>query len=514
MLIPRWTTRILRITALCAALAWPGVGSAAMKDPKLDKAEDIDIEEAAAPIKSDGSAMMERRIFEERYTDDLDDLIRRRVIRVLVEMSRTDFFLVDAEPRGFEFDMIQKYRKYLKTRVRARSWPVVFVFVPTPFDDLLPALEEGRGDIAAAGLTITPEREKKVAFTYPYVSGVNEVVVHGRKARSLKSIEDLSGQQVHVKAGTSYVEHLARLNEELEKKGKEPIKVVELSATLSTEDLLEMVNAGVIDLTVADDRIANVWQKILPKITVREDLIINEGGKIAWAVRKDNPDLQKSLSVVTKKHRKGSLIGNIFTKRYYEGTDWIDNPLTDDQIEKLDDLIVLFKKYGSEYDFDWLMLGALAFQESRLDHEVESQAGAVGLMQVLPGTAIAPPISIPDVHIVENNIHAGVKYLAFLRDNYFNDPDISPAAKVDFTLAAYNAGPNRINRLRRAAKRRGLDSNVWFGNVEQIARRSIGRETVDYVANINKYYIAYTLVLRMEDEREEAISAVKAKDTN
>ncbi len=103
-----------------------------------------------------------------------------------------------------------------------------------------------------------------------------------------------------------------------------------------------------------------------------------------------------------------------------------------------------------------------------------------------------------------------MKYLAFLRDNYFNDTGISPAAKVDFSLAAYNAGSNRINRLRRAAKRAGLNPNIWFGNVEQMVRRSIGRETVEYVANVNKYYIAYKLGFGLLKERARALEAIKS----
>jgi membrane-bound lytic murein transglycosylase MltF len=178
-------------------------------------------------------------------------------------------------------------------------------------------------------------------------------------------------------------------------------------------------------------------------------------------------------------------------------------------MKQLGELRELFIRYADQYGFDWLAIAALSFQESRLDHTLKSAAGAVGLMQVMPETAEAPPIEIPNIQEVEGNIHAGVKYMAFLRDNYFNDAGISPAAKVDFSLAAYNAGPNRVNRLRRVAKRAGLNPNIWFGNVEQMARRSIGRETVEYVANVNKYYIAYKLGFGLLQEREREFRAIK-----
>ncbi len=474
-----------------------------------------DLEElGAAPLTSVGGAMMQRRVFTERYTDDLDDLIRKRVIRVLVNMNRTDFFVIDGEPRGFEYEMMQNYKAYLRTRVRPRSWPVIFVFIPTPFDQLISGVVEGRGDVAAAGLTVTPERQDLVAFTEPYLSNVKEVVVTAKRVKNIKTLDDLAGRTVFVKPDTSYAEHLARLNEEFRAAGKDPIEIVEAPSRLATEDILELVNAGIVEITVSDEHIAKIWDEILPNLKVHDDIVVHSGGDIAWVVRKDNPELNRSLSVITKKHRQGSLIGNVLFKRYYEDTKWVDNPLTPKQLDNLQELQKLFKAYAKKFGFDWMAIAAVSFQESRLDHSVVSPVGAVGIMQVMPATAEAPPIEIPDVHEVENNIHAGVKYLAFLRENYFNDPDITPADRVDFTLAAYNAGPNRVNRLRRAAKRAGLNPNVWFGHVEQIARRTIGRETVDYVANVNKYYIAYRLAFREWEARERAISEIRASGTN
>ena len=505
--VVRTITKRMTMLALMLCLLSPAAHAGMGADIK--DGENIE-KKALKPIADDGSAMMDRRIFKERYTDDLDGLIRKRVIRVLVKISRTDFFTVGGQPRGFEYEMIQKYRKYLKTRVRARSWPVIFVFIPVPFDDLIPALVEGRGDIAAAGLTITAEREKKVAFTEPYFPNVKEVLVTSKEVSDIKSLTDLSGRSVFVKKGTSYVEHLHLLNKNFRAEKKKPAKIVEISPTLSTEDILELVNAGVLNITIADDHIAKAWSAILPNIKVHGDLALYAGGKIAWAVRKNNPDLKKSLSRVTRRNRKGTLIGNIFFQRYYQNTEWIGNPLNPDEMKQLGELRDLFERYADQYGFDWLAIAALSFQESRLDNSLQSAAGAVGLMQVMPKTAEAPPIEIPNVQEVESNIHAGVKYLAFLRDNYFNDTGISPAAKVDFSLAAYNAGPNRINRLRWAAKRSGLNPNIWFGNVEQMARRSIGRETVEYVANVNKYYIAYKLGFGLLKERARALEAIKS----
>ena len=125
-------------------------------------------------------------------------------------------------------------------------------------------------------------------------------------------------------------------------------------------------------------------------------------------------------------------------------------------------------------------------------------------MQVIPKYAAASPISIPDVGTPDGNIHAGVKMLRNIADTYFNDPKIDPVNKTLFVFASYNAGPNRIVKLRKEASDMGLDPNVWFGNVELVAAKDIGQETVTYVANIYKYYVAYKLAVEQRERREKA----------
>jgi membrane-bound lytic murein transglycosylase MltF len=261
--------------------------------------------------------------------------------------------------------------------------------------------------------------------------------------------------------------------------------------TLATEDVLELVNAGIFELTVVDQHLAELWAKVLPDLVLHKDLVINSGGNIAWAVRKENPELLASLNDFVSKHRQGTLLGNILLKRYYKNTKWIQNPLGQSDMEKFEKLSDLFKKYGQKYNFDWLKIAALAYQESGFDQKAKSPAGAVGIMQILPSTAATPNVNIPDVSKLENNVHAGVKYLSFLRQRYFSDPKISPPARMDFTFAAYNAGPARVRSLRQQARESGVDPNKWFFNVEYVALRVVGRETVRYVDNINKYYIAF-----------------------
>jgi len=162
-------------------------------------------------------------------------------------------------------------------------------------------------------------------------------------------------------------------------------------------------------------------------------------------------------------------------------------------LEQLKTFTAIFKKYGDKYSFDYIALLAQAYQESGLDNSKKSHRGAVGIMQLLPSTAADKNVGIKDISTVDANIHAGVKYLAFIRNRYYSDPKITATSRLAFSWAAYNAGPGRVRQMRKLTKKMGLDPNVWFNNVEVAAGKIIGRETVQYVANIYKYYISYKL---------------------
>ncbi|NQT87182.1 transporter substrate-binding domain-containing protein [bacterium] len=433
---------------------------------------------------------------------DLDAMRKTRVLRVLVSHSRTNFFIEAGRARGFECEQFLGVEKLLNRNTSEKALAMHVVFVPVPFDLLLPALVEGRGDVAAAGLTITAAREKHVDFTTPYHTGVDEIVVTSKGVKPLKTLDDLAGRRVAVAHASSYAQHLAQLSQALVKKGKAPIEMVPLENHIETEDLLEMVNAGILEITVADRHIAELWTSVFKDMTLRRDLKVHTGGRIAWAVRKSNPKLRAFLNEYVAKNRKGTAMGNILFKRYYENTKWVKNPTTPAERAKMERYIALFKKYAAQYDFDWLYLGAQAYQESGLNPNAKSSVGAVGIMQLLPSTA--KDMGIANFRTVEGNIHAGAKYMAWLRKHYFNAPGISAEAKFDFSLAGYNAGAGRVQKWRKKAPSLGIDPNRWFGHVERIALREVGQETVRYVSNINKYALAYTLAYKIRMEKKEA----------
>ncbi len=442
------------------------------------------------------------RLLNEPFQGDLDGIKQRGFLRVLVSYNRTNYFLQGAQAHGFEYELMEEYRKFLNKGVSKQQIRTEFVFIPVPFDRLIPLLNEGKGDIIAAGLTVTDERAKQVAFSRPYLPGVRELLVTGSATQPLAAIEDLSGRQVHVLRGSSYAAHLTAANSRLQQQGHAPIVVQEVDENLQTEDLLELVNAGVIEFTVADEHIAGIWKRVLPGLQVNSDIVINDNGNIAWAVRKTNPQLLKSLNQFVAKHQKGTLLGNMLFRRYYQNARWIENPASAKGRKRFEAVAALFRKYAAQYDFDWLKIVAQAYQESGLDHSKKNPSGAIGIMQIKKSTAADKQVGIKRIDKLEPNIHAGVKYLAFVRDRYFSDPSIASDDQAYFALAAYNAGPAKVRQMRERAVKMGLDANRWFSNVELAALRTVGQETVRYVRNILKYYTAYRLSFQNIEQRQ------------
>ena len=437
--------------------------------------------------------------FEElRYTDDLDGLKRRRLIRALVVYSKTFYFIDRGRERGMVAEGIQRLEQYLNARLKLTRphQQIHVVAVPVSRDQLIPWLLEGRGDIAAANLTITLGREALVDFSRPFYSQASEVVVAAKGVAPAQSLEDLSGQEVVVRPSSSYYENLEALNRSLSERGLAPVRLTAADERLEDEDLLEMVNAGLIPRIVMDDYKARLWAKVFPAVRIHPQAPLSTHGRIAWAIRKDSPKLKAALDGFVRSNRTGSAAFNDAYQRYFRSTRWVKDATSRDELAKFESTVEVFRRYGERYRFDYLLLAAQGYQESGLDQAKVSPVGAVGIMQVMPDTGEA--MRVGDISKLDANVHAGTKYLRQLVDVHFADPQIDELNRALFAFAAYNAGPTRINQLRRAAARRGLDPNRWFFNVERIASERIGRETVEYVANIFKCYFAY---LRVEQQR-------------
>ena len=430
----------------------------------------------------------------ERHTDDLDAMVKRGTIRALVLYSRSGFFYVNGRPQGIYYEALRAFEQSVNEKLHTGKHPVQVTFIPVRPDQVEKALTQGVGDLIAYALTVTPEREQRVAFS-PIATDVKQIVVTGKGFGPVASLQDLSGKKIFVNPLTTYPANLEKVNDSLRKQGKPPILIESADKNLLDEDLLEMVNAGIIPATVTITDRATLWASVLPDITPQPNLVIADEGTLGWAMRKNNPKLKAVVDEFAKTHMAGTSFGNTLMRRYLQNNKWVTNPTTKAQLDAFNQTVVFFKKYASQYDFDYLLVVAQGYQESMLN-QAARHGGAVGIMQVKPSIAAAAPISIPDVTTAENNIHAGVKELHTISDTYFNDPKIDPTNRLLLTFAAYNAGPTRIAALRKQAAGRGLNPNKWFGNVELLVSQGVGQVTVQYVSNIYKYYVAYKLVLQ------------------
>src|SRR5271165_4473095 len=430
----------------------------------------------------------------QRHTGDLDAMVKEQNIRALVLYSRSSFFYVDGRPQGIFYEALQDFEQFVNRKLPAGQH-VQVTFIPVRPDQLESYLNEGIGDLIAYPVAMTAERAQQVAFSVPIQTEVKQILVTGKDFGPVSSLQDLGGKKVFVNPLTTYYGNLEKVNDSLGKQGKPPILIESADKNLMDEDLMEMVNAGILPATVTITERAKLWASVFHNITPQPNVVIADQESLAWAVRKNNPKFKELVDEFVKTHAAGTSFGNTLMRRYLQSNQWITNPTDEEQIKKFNALANFFKTYASQYGFDYLMVIAQGYQESQLNQAARSPGGAVGVMQVKPSTAAAPPISIPDIGTAENNIHAGVKLLNSIAENYFSDPKIDSMNRLLLTFAAYNCGPNRIADLRKEAPAQGLDPNKWFGNVELMVSERVGHTTIQYVSNIYKYYVAYKLVV-------------------
>jgi membrane-bound lytic murein transglycosylase MltF len=439
-----------------------------------------------------------------RHTGDLDEMVKRRNIRALVVLNPIGFFYVNGQPKGAIYEALTEFQKFVNAKLKTGSLPITVTFIPVRVDQVEAALLQGVGDVVANGVVITPEREKRAAFSVPFLTNVKQIVVTGPGLANVNTLADLSGKEVYVNPLTTYYANLQKANDQLKAAGQAPMVVKAADTNLTEDDLIQMVNAGLLPATVTTDQRAALWGQVLDHLQAHPAIVVSSGEQLAWVMRKDNPHFKQLVDEFVPSHAQGTTFGNTLLKRYLQNTKWVTNSTSGEEMRKFQSNLALFKKYAGEYDFDYLMIAAQGYQESLLDQSKRNPSGAVGIMQVIPKYAAAKPINVPNVMDTDGNIHAGVKMLRNIEDNYFNDPKIDRLNKTLFVFAGYNAGQNRIGRLRKEAAAEGLDPNVWFDNVELVAAKDIGQETVTYVANIYKYYVAYKLALQNHQDQQQA----------
>lgn len=477
------TVRDLLLLVMAVLVLARGAWAEDLPSTELSKAEEAEVDAMVLPMPK-------------AWTGDFEGMRERRLVRILVPYSRT-FYAVDrGRQRGIAYEIGKALEAWLNQKYPQKNkslrWRVAFI--PVGRDELLSKLVEGDGDIAAGGLSITDKRQQTVDFTAPFAGGVREVVVTGPKSDKIGKLDDLAGKEVMVRPSSSYYEHLIELNASFRERGLEPIVIKPADENLESEDLLEMVNVGLVNAIVVDRYIAESWKSVLQDLEIHVDMPVRDDIQLAWAIRKDSAQLLKVLDGFVKAHKLGTTFGNSLRNKYTKNSKALYDATDEEEMRRFAEMVGLFEKHAGTYDFDYLMLMAQGFQESQLDQNARSHRGAVGIMQLLPSTAADPGVAITEIDkSADRNIEAGSKYMRLLADKYLNDPELTPLNRTLMTFAAYNAGPGNLRKFRRLAEKSGLDKNVWFGNVEHAAARIVGRETVDYVGNIYKYYVAYKL---------------------
>jgi membrane-bound lytic murein transglycosylase MltF len=427
------------------------------------------------------------------WTGDLDGMIRRGYVRIGVANEPVFFGYDGAEQQGVTVDSAREFEKHLRATLGAEAATLTVTLAPLPRDRMIDALVAGHVDVLAANLTITQARAARVDFSDPAITNVSEIVVSGPAAPDIASLEDLVRVPLRVRPSSSYHEHLAAMNEQRVTDGAAPIAVEPADENLEDFDLAELVDVGAVSAIVMDDHKARLYAELFGNLTLHEDIAINAGGEIAWAIRKGSPQLMAAVNGYQKTAKKGTTLGNILYKRWFRTADRLRNAIAPGEDARYLETIGLIRRYAAEYDFDAILVAAQGYQESQLDQSKRSAAGAVGIMQLMPATARDPVIGIPEIDLADRNVEAGVKYLRHLRDTYFDDPGIAPLDRMLFSFAAYNAGPGNIAKARKRTAAMGLDPDVWFGNAEIAAAKTISREPVVYVRNILKYYTCYTI---------------------
>ncbi len=437
-----------------------------------------------------------------QWRGDFEAMKKRRIVRALVPYSKTFYYVEQGRPRGISYEVFKAFEDDLNKKLKSKTLKVRVLFLPVGRNELISRLTDGWGDVIFADLTITPERQKVVDFSTPMYTGIKEIVVTGPGGPQIGSLDDLSAKEVFIRKNTSYYEHIQDLNRRFAAAGKPPVKIREAPEELEAEDILEMVNSGLIGATVVDRYKAVMWARVFKSLQLHNDVALHEDAENAFMIRKDSPQLKAALDEFVKRHGQGTTFGNSIVNRYVKDPKFVKNALGDDERKRFGTTVDLFRKYSDKYELDYLLMMAQGFQESGLDQNAKSAVGAIGVMQIMPATA--KDLKVGDISQLEPNVHGGVKYIRFMVDQFYKDEPMTPLNKGLFAFASYNAGPGRVAQLRREAAKRGLDPNRWFNNVELVAADRIGSETVNYVSNIYKYYTAYKLLVAQDDERRKA----------
>lgn len=446
------------------------------------------------------------------WIGDFDGMFQRRVIRVAAPYSRSLYYSDKGRERGLAGQLVRDFERYVNAKYAKKLGrrPLTVYLVPVTRDQLLPDVASGLADIAVGNLTVTEDRLSVADMVAPdVVPRIQEILVTGPTSPDIANIEALSGATVHVRRASSYYESLVALNERLRRGERASVNIVLVPDSLEDEDMMEMLNAGLLQAIVVDDWKARLWAPVLPKLKLRTDIVLRDGGRPGWAIRKESPLLTAELNDFFINWVKRNGVITYRLQQDLKRVKQIKDPTGGGERARFEQMLTLFERYGAQYHFDPLMLTAQGYQESQLNQGARSHVGALGVMQLMPATGAS--MKVGDITQLEPNIHAGAKYMNTLMTRYFADAQFSDADRTLIAFASYNCGPGNVAKARKEAQKRGLDPNVWFNNVEIVIADRIGIETTTYVRNVYKYYVAYKLIVDAERQAKQAREALSPR---
>ena len=433
----------------------------------------------------------------EIWSGSYSEMLQRGEIRIAVPYDRTIYISDKGTPRGLSVEISKGLARWINAKYAAqsRSKPLSVKLVPTRSAELLNSLTTGRADIVLGDIGLYEPIPNSQQFIINHSSKAEqEVLVTGPSSPPLQKMTDLSGQTVYGSRNTNFQTTLSALNKELKREGKSPVNLISPLGDLDDEDLLEMLNSGLISYVIVGDWKFKLWQSIYRNIVMHQELSAKDAGWVGWVVRSSNQDLNDDLLDFYQSDDFEKSRSAFRQEDYKEHLKGLKDPIDKTSWARFESMKPLFDRYGAEYKLNPLFIASLGFQETLLNQSAVSGVGAIGVMQLMPATGMS--LGVGDIHLLEPNIHGGADYMNQLISKYFPDAQFEGNNRSLFAVASYNIGPNNVAKARDQAKQFGFDPDRWFGNVEFIATERMGYEPMIYVRNVYKYYMSYRLKLK------------------
>lgn len=441
----------------------------------------------------------------EVWLGDLDGMLERGQLRVLITFSRTFFFQANDQELGLNTEILRLYEQFLNDQVILGENKMKFIFLPTPQERLLEDLVAGKGDIAVADIQLIPNQEKQIQLTSPVTMDIQEILVTGPNSPQFKSIFNLSGKTITIRKNSPYAASLQKLNNTLTSIGRKPVTIRFADAFLDDEDLLEMTAAGLLPMTVVDSHLAEFWSHVFHNLKLHNKIALRPAKEITWAIRADAHLLQESISYFKETSYLPQDGHRVLTEYYRKKGGFLKNNLRLSALERYHNTVDLFEEYGEKYNFPSLLLAALAYQESELDTSWLGDTGEVGLMGVNPSGLIQEGLEadLKRLRKPEKNIETATHYLRFLIDHYFSSPKTTELNQNLMAIAAYKTSPEQVMAARKRAALAGYDPDIWFNHVETAMQQEEGNDIAQYIRNAYNYFQAYTYFLALPEERHQ-----------